>query len=529
MKKFFYYLFTVLFTLIHFKVTGFAACTLFNSSGQMINANHDFLAMLLASNPCPANVFEFRQMIKNSKLGLKTTMVANRGFHNPNQGSFSLFEMVFGEFKTLDNQLSINPGDVFFGHFTSINTEGDLIADQNKELNSLMIEALAWDHRKEVFNFYELRGTGSGSQWFYRGDSHDIVADNELLHRQKDPNNPKFGSRLRCSGCHGAGGPIMKELDTPHNDWWEPNRGLDFGGRKPNLALKEIMQNLVSSEALAKNVLIGVKKLEPSKALHQIQTHSFQELIRPLFCPVELNLMSDVFPNDLVQSEISIPAEFFVDSRFLKAEEKQTISISRTFYQMALNNVGSYFPETALNDADHAWLTPVKAKSDQIAIDNLIQRRLIDKKFVFDVLDVDSTNPIFSYERCALLRFVPNTITSDWKASFMKNLAQSQDSAAKKLLKNLNSPQQDAEFYRQKTRNFLHHCQVRAQTDEYVLKLYQLLMQRRAEVRTSEISKNPLGQILEPGFRIIFPESMGMPPSEPLKLDTNCEFVEEKG
>lgn len=253
-----------------------------------------------------------------------------------------------------------------------------------------------------------------------------------LLHRQPDPKHPQFGTRLRCSGCHGAGGPIMKELDQPHNDWWEPKRKLNFGGHKPDAVLQDILETLVAPEQLSKRVLLGLNKLNFNEKLHQKKgALSLQELLRPLFCPVELNLMSDMYPNDEVQSKVSIPIEFFIDSRFLPDQKNQSIIISRAFYEEALNVLGSHFPETYLQDADHAWLTPVKAKSDKLAVDNLIKNKVIDTKFMLDVLDIDRTNPVFSSTRCSLLRLLPATPTLNWHDVFIKNLSESKEWGAK--------------------------------------------------------------------------------------------------
>lgn len=58
--------------------------------------------------------------------------------------------------------------------------------------------------------------------------------------------------------------------------------------------------------------------------------------------------------------------------------------------------------------------------------------------------------------------------------------------------------------------------------------MYRLLVQRRMEVRTSEISLNPLGQILEPGFRVIFPENERIIDSRVLKLTSTCEVIEHQ-
>lgn len=507
-----------------------AACSISSPSGQSIKRADALEILLSSTSVCPSDVFRFRQLLKQAGLKIETSMVANRGFHNPAQGSFSMFEMVTGQLKSKESTLIINHGDFFFGHFTAVNPDGYLVADQNPEKGSLMIEALAWDPEKEVFNFYELRGDGEKGRWFYRGDSADILADNEFLHRQPDPQHPQFGNRLRCSACHDAGGPIMKELYSPQNDWWEPTRRLDFGGRKPDVSLREILETLVPSDRLAKSVILGIKKLNElneSKTFYRKKSSlSLQEQFRPLFCPVELNFASDKISNDEKRNEIIIPIEFFVDSRLFPADARKGITISRRDYEATLDAFGSHFPETNLKDSDHAWLTPVKAKSDKMAIDNLIQRRIIDKEFMAAVLEVDMTNPIFSQARCRLLRFLPNTKTSDWQTVFIKNLSQSQDIAAKQLVKNLTDTNRTITFYQQKAERFLKACRIKLKSSQNVEKMVRLLAQRRAEIRASEISANPRGQILEPGFRVIFPENKITSLPGKLTLTSECDVVE---
>lgn len=495
------------------------ACSILDSSGQPAARTADALGVLLSSSPaCPQEVFAFRQLLKKSGLKLETTLVANRGFHNPAQGSFSMFEIVSGP--------GVNKGDFFFGHFTALSDDGLLIADQNPEKNSLMIEAFAWDPEKQIFNFYELRGDGSRGQWFYRGDSIDIVDDNKLLHRQPDPEHPQFGNRLRCSACHDAGGPIMKELYQPHNDWWEPKRKLDFGGRQADAALREILETLVPADQLAKSVVIGLKKLNTSEKFNREKSgHSLQEQLRPLFCPMELNFKSDNVPNEESKASIAIPAEFFVDSRLLDSREK-ALNVSRNMYEAALDAVGSHFPETSLKDGDHAWLTPVKAESDKLAIADLIAHGVIDRKFMADVLAIDMTNPVISQTRCSLLGFLPQSISPDWRDIFIKNLSQSQNAAAKQLASNLADPSRTLAFYQQQSFKFLKQCKIKLGNSKNLENMYRLLSQRRAEVLASEISKNPRGQILEPGFRVIFPENKIAPVPGKLKLDEDCDVVE---
>ena len=159
-------------------------------------------------------------------------------------------------------------------------------------------------------------------------------------------------------------------------------------------------------------------------------------------------------------------------------------------------------------------------------MDNLIKHKVIDKKFMLDVLDVDMTNPVFSSARCGLLRLLPNKATN-WRKVFIKNLRKSPGWAAKKLLKNLMSPQQKNEFYMQKAKRFLQQCQIKLQNTKNVAMMYRLLAQRRAEISASEISLNPLGQILEPGFRIIFPENEVMSLPGALRITSTCDVVEQ--
>src|SRR3990167_562742 len=331
----------------------FAACSINTSSGKLAKSIGDGIGVFLSSSKdCPKDVFEFRKQIKAAGLTIKTTMVANRGYHNPSEGSFSFFEIVTGK---LDS-IIIQPGDFFFGHFTTVDENDELTADQGPTTKPrLMIEAFAWDANKELFNFYELIGDGNNNQWFYRGDSADIYADNTLLHRQPDPSQPQFGNRLRCSGCHGAGGPIMKEIYAPHNDWWEPNRKLDFGGRKFNKSILDMVENLVPPDRLAESVISGIKKLENDNVVRDVSALSLQEKLRPLFCPVEINFMSDLTPNGEKNHVIKIPVEFFINKK-LSGNQIENILITRSAYENALISTKSHFPETSLGDADHAWL-----------------------------------------------------------------------------------------------------------------------------------------------------------------------------
>jgi len=487
-----------------------AACVIRDSNGKPVLDNNDPLAkLLLASDPCPRNVFELRSRLLAAGAKIKTTFVDNRGFHNAKSGSFSMFEIVSGRLEPFG--IDIKDGEFFFGHFTGTKGANTLFADQSP--SSLMIELIAWDPVKQLYNFYELSDEGQKRQWFYRGNSLDIIADVALLHRQPTPSKPQFGSRLRCSACHVAGGPIMKELAAPHNDWWTAARPLPLGKWKPDSALSRILQGLVDAGELSKSVKAGVSKLYGSEKFQQAQRAlSLQEQLRPLFCPVELNLASDLSPFDQKTSQMKIPSAFFVHPGLAQG----VITIARDHYAAALAAAKAKFPETSRIDADHGWLAPVKAFSDSVAIASLVKTSIIDQEFVCDVLAVDLTNPLFSTARGNLLRLLPNKAGGDWQTAFKASLKASQDPAAQELFNNLTDPKRNVQFHQARAARFLSQCQNRLQSKEAVIAMYRLLAQRRAEASASEISKNPRGQILEPGFRIIFPEVT--PPAKPGKL-----------
>ncbi|HST23631.1 MAG TPA: hypothetical protein VLR90_21150 [Blastocatellia bacterium] len=480
------------------------ACVIQDSKGRPVLNNSDALAkLLLSGGACPVNVFEFRARLLAGGAKIKTALVANRGFHNASSDSFSMFEMVSGRLDPLG--ITIDDGDFFFGHFTASKGVNTLFADQRPESEALMIELIAWDTGKQVFNFYEMLGDGRQGKWFYRGDSLDIQADVKFLHRQTNPNNPRFGSNLRCSGCHTAGGPIMKELVPPYNDWWINDRHLSFGKAKPDAELSRIFQGLVDASELSNAVRVGVSKLFGSAKFQQARKAlSLQEQLRPLFCPVELNLESDFAPLDQKAARVQIPSAFFVN--IMLAQD--SISIERSHYDAALVALKASFPETLLADADHGWLTPVKAFSDTETIESLIKQGLIDKEFAIDVLAVDMTNPIFSTARASLLRLLPDSATGDWKEKFKANLKAnaSRNPAAQELLNNLTDQSRDIKFHQARALRILSQCQKSLQEKSAALEMYKLLAQRRAEAFASEISKNPKGQILEPGFRVIFPK-----------------------
>jgi len=503
-----------------------------NNTGQTLapGAHDDALFKLLSAQPrCPENALIFRDLALANKLTLKPAMVANRGFHNPlPQGSFSFFEAVTGSY----GGQTLVPGDWFFGHFTAASIDNTALTStlspqQAATPNNLLLETLVWDPKKQLYNFYEIRGTGEGGIWFYRGDSADIQADIANLDRAYDPSQPVFMGpldggkatlpRLRCSGCHMNGGPIMKELSAPHDSWWTSAWPLDLGALRIAPEFKPILDNVVSATEFAAWIKAGDEKLLGNASYQkQRAALSLQEQLRPLFCEQEVNLDSDLLPLEAADTSIAVPSGAFVDQRL--AADVVSVPMQKALYVNALNLFQSQFIDYQSSsfansvqpinqiDGDHAFETPVKSHSDRLLAEKMVAAGLIDEKFVYDVISVDMTRPMFSSARCGLLQLVPaGGTTQDWHAKFEQALAGSAAPAAKSLLADLKDATHTPAYHKAQAKALLAKIQANAAQQNAVNGYVRLLAQRRIAVFQAQISQHPQGQIFEPSFRLIFP------------------------
>lgn len=470
-----------------------AACTVRNSNGQVTSSKFDPLFLVLEKSvDCPEDIQSLKALLKQEGLASQPYMVANRGIHNPAFGSFSFFEKITGVSPLFSQP--IENGEVFLGHFTGIENN-TVVADQEPTKGKLLIELIAWDKVKKLFNFYELIGTGMGAKWFYRGDSQDILTDNAFLYL--NPQGPKFGSTLRCSACHTSGGPIMKEMALPHNDWWTASRPLYFAQTISHEVSTWVKQLGYASE-FSQSVQAGIKMLEQSpKYQNAKQRFSLQVILRPLFCETEINLESDPVPLDQAFDSVQIPSTSIV-SPFLASGP---LSISSSAYHQLLKLANMQFPETSRRDADHGWLVPVKGYSDSAEIKRLVENRTVTEEFVADVLAVDLENPFLSSKRCGLLQLIP----SEGLSAFPERLKSSTLPGVGELYENLTNPLFTRNFHLKRAQELLAQTQRDLNTLDGQKRLFKKLIDARQAVFDAEISKNPRGQILEPGFRVIFP------------------------
>ena len=117
----------------------------------------------------------------------------------------------------------------------------------------------------------------------------------------------------------------------------------------------------------------------------------------------------------------------------------------------------------------------------------------MNEEFVLDVLSIDYKNPLFSKIRCDLLKLMPESgdigvfikrVPSDYAQTFMI---------------------QNGSELKKQAQKYLTEKEISWQSEEEVKDEVKRLKVLRLSVFQDEISQNPLGQILEPGFRVIFP------------------------
>jgi hypothetical protein len=494
--------------------------------------------LLLATPPVPKDIFEIRQRLEAHGGKLRAHLVVNGGHDNPTRTKARRIKfMAFETYTNTTPEKILDEDELFVGFF--LGEDNDIL-----EVLSGFVEIIAWDRTKQVYNFWELLGT----EWHYRGDSNEVLTNIRQINLADA--NPTFTfvrqsptdqvPVLRCSGCHTLGGPIMKELEAPHNDWWTQARLLNLGPYRlqagstatnpAHVAARLFDETKEATDAanLSAQVKKGMDRLLAARANQGGGGQSLQQQLRSLFTTMEINLVSDRLPlqeRERQNGVVEIPQAFFVDSRLVGSREAIPVPLAR--YKEALTQVGSRFApgETpGLVETHHAFLVPARSYMDNQVIDTLMQQGILDEELVADVLAVDFTTPVFSLARASLMRFVPDKArdAADLRDQLLTALkaAPPHDHAARELLANLTEPTRTAAAHQQAAATYLAACVQAAASLEAVVDWLRVAAQRRRELETAETASHPTGGgITEQGFRVIFPVYAQTPEAGEFRLD----------
>ena len=298
------------------------------------------------------------------------------------------------------------------------------------------IEAWGWDDRNSRYNYYKLdRQPGEAAlSWKFRGSS--VGADALTT-------AARAGTCLRC---HVNGGPVMKELPLPWNNWHSFKSLLPYldgvGTDDWPIAASPRFGQLTGAESFEVDVIIpSIKQFNGRRAKALVRTLPSgarevidgKRLLRPLFATTEYNLTSAPQPSGLhpfpavgtgPAENVAVPDTFFLNANLLAgggllqyrglgiAEARQFATVLAVEPQEYAGLVRNARTTVGGKDFDSmfAWFVPEPSHVDNHLVDVLVRDGVITAEFAASVLAVDLETPVFSTARASLLRFVPATV-----------------------------------------------------------------------------------------------------------------------
>jgi hypothetical protein len=312
------------------------------------------------------------------------------------------------------------------------------------------VEIMAFDETAGVFNYYE---TGNGKINFF-GNSKDMLEGAD-------------GEDRRCANCHTGGGAIMKELDTPWVHW---EGHMDTPGARELVEANKDLGTKNSGAEFEGVVKSSNSKWNKTRIEHlKASDNRVEELLRPLFCSVEVNLdngadfESPVGGGPGGDELTRIPFDSLLDPQL---KGFGSISVQFADYDAVIKANGQTIEGIpGAIDTVFDYTFPERAHADNDMVNQLKQGGILDDDFIKDVVMVDFTRHVFSDDRCGLLTFAPKLAVEDLtpakiRDGFIANLeaeSPAPGSPAAVLLANLKA-EGDAAAHNTKVDAFINAC-----------------------------------------------------------------------
>jgi hypothetical protein len=287
------------------------------------------------------------------------------------------------------------------------------------------VEMIALDETAGVFNYYVIENS---DEIHFMGNSFDMLR------------GPGPDGERRCAACHTGGGLIMKELDAPWVHW---EGVVTTPGVEQVLGKHDELLGTPADGANLEGIVRGGNRRWNETRIASVRASgTVQELLRPLFCTVEINLGSA--PGE----DLGLPSSYLV------SEELGQISldIPAPDYQHLVNAHNQALEGLGRPDTIFPFVAPQRSNADMDYVALLIRDSIVNEALTRDVLMVDFTRPVFSDVRCDLLRFVPELPsnkrnTKNIRAGLLANLraaARAPATPAAELLSNLENKTDDS-------------------------------------------------------------------------------------
>jgi hypothetical protein len=338
------------------------------------------------------------------------------------------------------------------------------------------VEVMAFDASTNQYNYYEL----TNGEWVFFGSSTDLIQP---------------GAESRCAACHTGGGPIMKELDTP---WvhWEGHE--DIPGARELVDAHDDLGTKSSGSTMESLVKSGNRRWNKTRLELLKAQGDAKALLRPLFCPVELNIDNGA---DFRTSNLSsINADFLVDPHL---KGFASVPVNEADYQALLVEFNQRMEDqrgplkegdAVLRDTVFRFPYIERAHADNDYVDKLKEAGILDDDLMFDVLVTDFTRPVFSQSRCDLLEFAPEGLTEltaqSLRDGFIAKLQGNGegDAASAELLARLQDTA-DLQKNKDKVEAFFTACKARPQKD-FLRDALQIAFHGRDKARELPVFEN---------------------------------------
>ncbi len=502
---------------------------------ELAELGDPFFNLVLKDHADETNLAEIEQLLQPDSTKRETFVVSERILDASRPQSRRAILTFQGSNRNNGNPIFLSPNVMI-----SVSFNSEDFSDNPEQL-----EIWGWDEQRGRYNYYRLDRNGNRLSeprqgtltWKFRGNS--VNADNI------SPAN-RQGT---CLQCHVNGGPIMKELFSPWNNWESSVSTQPYLRFAPPIGWPVVsnirLKTLESAEFLESEIISAIKQFNSqrideltSEDSGVIEVSDTQRLLKPLFETTEFNLISSdtttrlhPFTSTTEQptDDYIIPNSFFLNADIIAGSrlgEQFTggfrINSARAFevkvkpeeYERLVNGAGVKLAGQQPGDANFAWLVPEPSFIDNNLVDQLITKNIVPREFVAAVLAIDLDNPVLSQERQRL--FELDIIPSQFQVEPVNNLIPQTVAALESLNPASNSPEgqflailkseDPVVLLRNKVDEYLEQETSLLNADDNtrfteLTRLYQIAVERRQAVLNDEV----LGNLDETNGTLLLP------------------------
>lgn len=332
-----------------------------------------------------------------------------------------------------------------------------------------------------IFTYYarEPAGGAKESVWKYYATSAEIIDGGydctvSKFHGACQPKMAQddgiAGAKagVRCASCHPGAGMVQKELNSPWSNWMKDPEGFtgkhaaQLGGFQDGDSFESTTANLNGKWA-KKRAALWAKK-------------STKDLLRPLFCTIDINLQSGgtrARADLMIDLLFAKPSQFFGNPDTFGSHGATLIGeLAPANYAAAIKQNGQKidadFGGKTFQDTADPFMYPERSGLDHQYVAALKNDNLVSEDLIRDILFVDFTRPIFSPTRCGLVDLTDGIAdASKAKDELIKRLeGKARNPGEEELLASLKAPAAaGAPRHQVEADAYLAKCTARATSD----------------------------------------------------------------